>query len=221
MSATNRRERQATGNSAAADRLRSFAERIVRLREDLKEIQAGIKEVKAEAGFEGFDKKALMVVVARMEETREERDARIEAEAVAEVYLASLGMLDGTPLGDAARRRFDPITDPEEQDDDRDPGDGDAPYRAPAEPEPPAGRAPAGAMGEHEIAAAREEGSEAAHAGQKVFANPYVAGDPRRAAWDEGWCRRTGSDGMEIPEAWRRRKKPKPDDEQPGDGAAS
>ena len=32
---------------------------------------------------------------------------------------------------------------------------------------------------------------------------------PRRAAWDEGWCAETGSDGMDIPEAWRRSKEKK------------
>jgi hypothetical protein len=38
-----------------------------------------------------------------------------------------------------------------------------------------------------------------------VFKNPYVAGDPRRAYWDEGWCEEVGSDGMDVPDAWRRK----------------
>jgi hypothetical protein len=74
-------------------------------------------------------------------------------------------------------------------------------------------------MSEETIAAARAEGSAAAAAGERVFANPYVAGDPRRAAWDEGWCVRKGSDGMEIPDAFRRKKKPAGEDA--GEGAAS
>ncbi|WP_039853188.1 hypothetical protein [Magnetospirillum fulvum] len=56
-------------------------------------------------------------------------------------------------------------------------------------------------------------GRQAAETGKPVSANPFPAGDPRRAAWDEEWCRAAGSDGMEIPEAFRRKKKPqKPKD---------
>jgi len=58
---------------------------------------------------------------------------------------------------------------------------------------------------------------QAAREGKRVIDNPYVAGDPRRALWDEGWCAQTGSDGMEIPAAWRRKEKKKPKGD--GDGA--
>ncbi|MBB2959874.1 GapR family DNA-binding domain-containing protein [Methylobacterium sp. R2-1] len=216
MGNTSRRRAQA--NSSAAEMLRSYAERIVRLKEEIKAFQADIKDIRNEAGAQGYDKKALMLVVARMMEDESDRAARQETAALADVYLASLGMLDGTPLGDAARRRFDPIDDPVDhtpaQDEDAD-RDEDASDGAASEEASP----PSGAMSEETIAAAREEGSAAAEAGERVFANPYVAGDPRRAAWDEGWCVRKGSDGMEIPDAFRRKKKPAADDA--GDGASA
>jgi uncharacterized protein (UPF0335 family) len=216
MGNTSRQRAQA--NSSAADMLRSFAERIVRLKEEIKGFQADIKDIRNEAGAQGYDKKALMLVVARMMEDSADRAARQETAALADVYLASLGMLDGTPLGDAARRRFDPIDDPVDhsaaQDQDEDREDDRLEGATPDESSPPAG-----AMSEETIAAAREEGSAAAEAGERVFANPYVAGDPRRAAWDEGWCVRKGSDGMEIPDAFRRKKKPAADEA--GDGASA
>ncbi len=82
--------------------LRSYAERIVRLKEEIKGLQSDIKDIGLEATGQGFDKKALMVVVSRMMEDEKAKMKRIAAEAYADVYLASLGMLDGTPLGDAA-----------------------------------------------------------------------------------------------------------------------
>ena len=54
--------------------------------------------------------------------------------------------------------------------------------------------------------------------GKRVIDNPYVAGDPRRAAWDEGWCTEAGSDGMDVPAAWQRTK-PKKAKKGKGDGA--
>ena len=58
-----------------------------------------------------------------------------------------------------------------------------------------------------DIAAARQQGTEDCHGGKRIIDNPFVAGDPRRAAWDEGHCHASGSDGMEIPESWRRKPK--------------
>ncbi|MFK5600230.1 DUF2312 domain-containing protein [Methylobacterium sp. HMF5984] len=218
MSRRRKSEDQATSNHDTVAELRSYAERIVRIEGERKELAGDIKEIKNEAAARGFDKKALAIVVATMRETAEERAARIETAALADVYLASLGMLGGTPLGDAARRLFDPIADPDgyaaATDDDPDRDDDDA-GAAPVETAEP----PAGAMSEETIATARDQGSAAAAAGERVFANPFVAGDPRRAAWDEGWCVQKGSDGMEIPDAFRRKKKPAADEA--GEGASS
>lgn len=198
-------------NSAASNQLRSFVDRLVHLEEQKRAIMEDIKSVKSEAKGVGFDTKAIGVAVKRAMETAADASARRELEAVTELYLASLGMLDGTPLGDATRKRLmepppaaeAPADKPDET---RPEGDGDG-DDAPPPAEPP-NEAPRGAMTAEEIQAARLFGEEAARTGKKVIENPYVAGDPRRAAWDEGWCTAAGSDGMEIPEAWRR-KKPK------------
>ena len=218
MGSTNRAKAQPPANFSTAEQIRSYAQRIVNLEDERKGLASDIKDVKNEAASQGIDKKALMIVVARMRETEDQKAARIDAESIADVYLASLGMLDGTPLGEAARRRFD---EPEEREDEDELPAGNA--GAAAEDDAGAERAPrsyppAGAMSEAEIAQAREAGSAAAGAGTKIFANPYAAGDPRRAAWDEGWCARKGSDGMEIPEAFRRKAKPKKADEAAGQG---
>ena len=113
---------------------------------------------------------------------------------LADIYRAALGMLGGTPLGEAARQRLSPP----------DPG------QSPEEQLPEPGEPEAEMIGASDIEAARAAGRDAFQQGVKVIANPFVAGDPRRAAWDEGWCRAAGSDGMDIPEAWRRRKADKP-----------
>lgn len=127
-------------------------------------------------------------------------------------------MLDGTPLGSAAvdRLRRKPAPPPPPA---SDPGD-EPPEQMPPAPEPePVVDAAA-------IDAARTQGVEDATAGKPVTDNPFPPHDPRRAAYDEGWCRASGSDGMDIPEAWRRSKpakKSKPDEgddgAEPGDDA--
>lgn len=220
MGSTSRRSAQP--NSSANALLRSYAERIVRLKEEIKALQGDIKDVRNEAGAQGFDKKALMIVVSRMMEDEVKRASRQETEALADIYLASLGMLDGTPLGDAARRRMDEPSEPDlgaPEPDSADDFGGDPDGARDGDSPPAAAQPPSGAMSQEQIDGARTGGEEAAAAGRSVLSNPYVAGDPRRAAWDEGWCRYTGSDGMDLPPAFRRKPK-KPhggaDNPQPG-----
>lgn len=201
----------AMGNSLASGELRSFVERLVRTEERKREIAADAKEIKAEAKARGFEVKALGVLVKRAMETASETNARREHEAITELYLASLGMLDGTPLGDSARKRLMEPPAPPVGAESANSAEGAA------DPEPEdEGEAPRGAMTAEEIQAARDAGGAAARAGKKVIENPYVAGDPRRAAWDEGWCAATGSDGMDIPDAWKRRKPKKADETRGG-----
>ena len=64
---------------------------------------------------------------------------------------------------------------------------------------------------------AREKGREAHAAGAKITQNPYPAGSRNRAAWDEAWCEADGSDGMDVPDAWRRA--PKEEEEPEGEDA--
>lgn len=181
--------------------LKSFVERLARLEDQKQEIADDIKSVKTEAAGEGFDKKVLTRMVKEYRMDASERAAEREFETICELYRASLGMLDGTPLGESARQRAaePPKAKPEESpDDDKTPGR--ATTEATAEPEEGSPEFPV-----EDLAAARERGREDAKSGVKIIANPYTAGDPRRAAWDESWCAETGNDGMEIPEYLRRK----------------
>jgi uncharacterized protein (UPF0335 family) len=74
----------------AKDQLKAFVERIERLEEEKKVIADDIKDVYAEAKGNGYDTKALRVVV-RMR--KQDSDERKEQEAILETYLQALGML--------------------------------------------------------------------------------------------------------------------------------
>jgi uncharacterized protein (UPF0335 family) len=85
----------------AADRLRSFVERIERLEEDRANLSADIREVIAEAKSAGFDARAIRELVKLRKLDPAERQER---EHLLDVYRRALGDLDGTPLGDAGIR---------------------------------------------------------------------------------------------------------------------
>ena len=72
----------------AADRLRSFIERVERLEEDKAAVANDIKEVYAEAKGEGYDVKTLRQVVKIRKMDRADRQ---EQEAMLELYLAAMG----------------------------------------------------------------------------------------------------------------------------------
>lgn len=182
------------------------------------------KELDSEARSTGFDPTTIKrVVKARLksaEQIAAEQAAKAEREQLFEIYCASLGMLDGTPLGDAARERLakefqeKPQPKPKKKSGKGAavPDDDDAPEETAAPPPAPATLTP------DDIDAARDAGGQAHGQGVSVLRNPYTAGDPRRAAWDEGWCAAAGSDGMDIPAAYRRTPKKKPDEEAPAPG---
>lgn len=73
----------------AAERLRSFIERIERLEEEKKGIQDDIKDIFAEAKGTGFDVKTIRQIIRLR---RMEKDDRQEADALLELYKAALGM---------------------------------------------------------------------------------------------------------------------------------
>lgn len=176
----------------------------------------------------GYDPATLRVVLKLRKMTP---DQRRERRALETIYLAALGMLEGDPLTDEARRRLDPDPEPPRLDEAPDPDGQAAPPAdlaaapptnqpetpAPAnQPEaPPQPALPLKAPDE-----ARQEGIEAAAAGKRVYDNPYRAGDPCRAAWDEGWCAQRQSHGMDIPAAYQRRsaKPPAPNPGEKRDG---
>lgn len=181
------------------DREMSRAERLVGHVQELERLVA-MKTLAAEAlkgGFDaaksdGFDPQTLRVVLKLRKMTPSQRRERRALEAI---YMAALGMLDGDPLPDEARRRLDPDVDTSAA--------ADAPAAPrPVSTPPPAAQAP---LELKDPAEARAEGAAAAAAGQRIYDNPYPAGDPCRAAWDEGWCAERKSHGMDLPEAYQRR----------------
>lgn len=76
--------------AATQGRLRSFVERVQRLDEDKKAVQADIKEVFAEAKGEGFDTKVLRKVIRIADMDKAKRQ---EEEAMVDLYLSALGLI--------------------------------------------------------------------------------------------------------------------------------
>lgn len=74
--------------TVAAERLRSFLERVERLEEDKTAIAGDIKEVFAEAKGEGYDTKTLRKIIRLRKMDRAKRD---EEEALLDLYLSALG----------------------------------------------------------------------------------------------------------------------------------
>jgi len=179
------------------EKLKSFVERIANLETEKKSISEDIKDIYGEAKNDGFDPKALRKIVKEFMQTQTQRAADRETEALVDIYRANLGMLDGTPLGDIARRKYEEELRDAEQEARRE--DGEV-ADAGAEQEPDAPREPT----EDE---ARSQGRDDHANGKRIFDNPFLAGTRQRAAWDEGFCEADGSDGMDIPSAWRRAKK--------------
>ena len=84
------------------NRLADIIDRIEALESDKAEIASDIKEVYAEAKSNGFDPKIIRKVVALR---RMDRDKRAEEQALIDTYMAALGQLADTPLGQAAVKR--------------------------------------------------------------------------------------------------------------------
>jgi len=74
--------------TVAAERLRSFLERVERLDEEKATIAGDIKEVFAEAKGEGYDTKTLRKIIRLRKMDKAKRD---EEDALLELYLAALG----------------------------------------------------------------------------------------------------------------------------------
>jgi len=74
--------------TVAAERLRSFLERVERLEEEKTTISGDIKEVFAEAKGEGYDTKTLRKVIRLRKMDKAKRE---EEEALLDLYLSALG----------------------------------------------------------------------------------------------------------------------------------
>jgi uncharacterized protein (UPF0335 family) len=75
--------------SVAADQLKTLIERIEKLEEEKKELSDDIKDVYGEAKATGFDVKVLRKIISIR---KQDRDERMEQEAIMELYLQALGM---------------------------------------------------------------------------------------------------------------------------------
>lgn len=82
--------------------LKAFIERIEKLDEDKRQISAEMAYVYGEAKANGFDTKIMRKLVALRKKEAAERE---EEQSLIEVYMAALGMLADTPLGEAALER--------------------------------------------------------------------------------------------------------------------
>jgi len=186
-------------SNSAADRLMSFVLRIETLDEEKRALMIDIAEVKKEAKSAGFDTK---VITQMLKERRMSENERQEWQALCETYRAALGMLDGTPLSDKARKRL-LGSEPKSKSGD---GTSDSADQTSATDDVP----PAPTITEptaEDLIAAQAQGAAAAKSGRRVTENPHPFDDKRRAAWDEGFCAASGSDGMDVPPAWRRASK--------------
>lgn len=90
-------------NAGAASMLREFIADLEALEQEKAAIAERIRARKADAKACGFDVK---VINQMMKERRMDRADREEFAALCDIYRAALGMLDGTPLGEAARKRL-------------------------------------------------------------------------------------------------------------------
>ncbi|MFD1627611.1 DUF2312 domain-containing protein [Azospirillum griseum] len=75
----------------AADRLKSFVERIERLEEEKKGLQEDVKEVYAEAKGTGFDTKIIRQIIRLRKMDKADRQ---EQEALLDLYKEALGMIE-------------------------------------------------------------------------------------------------------------------------------
>jgi uncharacterized protein (UPF0335 family) len=91
MSATAAAQQEETSHRFAKDQLKAIIERIERLEEEKKTTSDDIRDVYAEAKGTGFDIKALRTIV-RMR--KQDTDERREEQAVLEMYMNALGMLN-------------------------------------------------------------------------------------------------------------------------------
>lgn len=197
------------------ERLVHHIQELERLEEVKKAAAEDLKRAFERAKGEGYDTATLKVVLRLRKMTPDQRRDRRALEAI---YMASLGMLDGESLPDEARRRLDESREDVERPPERDQDEldrqapEDAPSRTPEQP-------PLIVKDPEE---ARKEGTAAAAAGRRIYENPYPAGDPCRAAWDEGWCAQQRSHGMETPAAYQRRtgKPPGKDEKRDDRGGA-
>lgn len=88
-------------NGIAAGHLRSFVERIRRLRDEIKNLNADISDIYKEAHAMGFDKKALRATVGRAEKVESDPSGQAERDEIEAIYWEAYQF--GTPSATRAR----------------------------------------------------------------------------------------------------------------------
>jgi len=84
------------------NQIKSIVERIEQMEEQKLEITTDISEIYKEAKANGFDTKIIKKIVAMR---KKNPNTLAEEQAIMETYMAALGMLADTPLGQAAIAR--------------------------------------------------------------------------------------------------------------------
>ena len=84
------------------NQLVSIVERIEKIEDDRALLAADVKEIYIEAKSNGFDPKIIKKIIAMRKKDAEERERE---EVILQSYMAALGMLADTPLGEAAMSR--------------------------------------------------------------------------------------------------------------------
>lgn len=79
-------------NTVAGKELLSFIERVERLNEEKKSLGDDIRDVMGEAKGKGFDVKIIRKVISLRSQ---DRDKRLEEQEMLDLYMQSIGMLDG------------------------------------------------------------------------------------------------------------------------------
>jgi len=90
MPATAAAQKEQPATRFAKDQLKAFVERIERLEEEKKATSDDIRDVYAEAKGNGYDVKALRMIVRMRKQDPNERQ---EQETILETYMQALGML--------------------------------------------------------------------------------------------------------------------------------
>lgn len=213
-------------NSVSGDHLRSFIERVERLREEKSALADDERAVFAEAKSAGYTPRYIRAIVKLRTLPPSERQ---EDEAMMDVYMSAIGMTQAPPLfravgsmgvdtavresviealkllapdngeiivkcgGPAMRiwRDRDGASHAEEVMDPP-PAASQGPARAPS---------PRSAVVRADVPDVDEDGAEqlgrdAARDDLPIIRNPFPWDDKRRARWDLGWRRGSGSDGM-------------------------
>ena len=88
--AVEQEEKAEAAHRFAKDQLKSIIERIERLEEEKKATSDDIRDVYAEAKGNGYDVKAMRAVVRLR---KQDKDERMEYEAVLETYMHALGLI--------------------------------------------------------------------------------------------------------------------------------